>query len=792
MVPSGKGKTIFIAPDANGNFTIPKNTEWRAMGNALLFELRDNCPENFTLKVEFISSAGQVIHSQDIPIVTLPKQPLLTAKPKFKLNSWYGYPLARIVPETTGKGVLGDKMLKDWEDAGFTGARGVTVGSWDLFAECSNVFPWRANQDRSLRPLQTVGAANGVLLCPSALIAAGKDYFAGKLKASSAFKDLVNGKPACIDYEPYCHGWVTNGCFCKDCRTAFQKYMKFDKRFTTRKILTYYEKEWVQFRCQQRADLIKAMADGLHEAAPKSQFYFCSMPSAALGEEYEYAKQYGIVPQLYEGFVDVFLPMNYVPSILYYQRLQQDALTLKKPVHPVLDNGWGGSFTGYYPARLGMQIVSAAFCNLPAAYAATGLLRMDSEYHLATRKAMQNILLLEAPQHQGKLIAESPLKLTVNKSAEDYFHVFTRQLKGNQYLLMLVNNNPDSPLYVKAGNSKLQGKELQLVDLLQNKALSPDNKSNVFTMQALQKGFELELPPLQYKFILITDKVDNALALDDVQKYTANRQAQDAALQKVAAAKRANGMSFEVKNGQVLMSVPTGKLTVDLQRGGSAVWAVANKNIATLGADSMVEPVSLSLYDFTTAVIDSKLDNNTVSVTVSNTLRTTAYNGLEVRKTYTLFKDKNFVQVNVAVIPTKGYKPFRYKFLNMLHFVPASKVAPYGSLISYRLPDGSTVQTDNNAKHMAYCRKGRTLSETYRRYVPNPGTFNGEWCEAFERANPSAAVRAEFKDIDEVIFWRGGREATMELVCFDAYPDRDPHKVRTWYGSYTLEYKANK
>jgi len=793
MVPRGKSHTEFIAPDANGNFVI-RNTEWRAMGNALLFELRDNCPENFTVKAEFISSAGDVVYSLDIPIVTLAKQPKLTAYPKFKLNSWYGYPLARIVPYNSSKGQLPDKMLNDWHDAGFTGARGVTVGSWDLFAECSHVFPWRAAQDRNMPALKTVGGTDGVLLCPSALIAAGKDYFAKKLKASSAYPELIKGRPACIDYEPYCFGWVTVGCFCQNCREAFQKYAKLNKRPGKRTILTQYEKEWVQFRCQQRADLIKAMADGLHEAAPKSQFYFCSMPSAAVSEENEYAKLYGITPKLYEKFVDVFLPMNYVPTILFYQRLQQDALTLTKPVEPVLDNGWGGNFSGYYPARLAMQIVSTAFCNMRAAYIGTGLLRMDSEYHLATRSAMQSVLLLEKASLQGKLVKNPPLELQVSESGKNYFHAFTRQLPNKKYLLMLVNNSPETPIFVKIADKKknLQFSTIQLSDPANNTALSPDGKSLSWNSEALTKGFELELAPLKYKFILISGDANNNLAADDVRTYTKKRLAQDNALRKIAAAKRGNGMSFEVKNGKVYLTTLQGKLAVDLSSGGSALWSINNQNIATLGADCLVEPVYTNLAETAVKIFDSSLENDQVSVTVSSTLNVAAYKGLEIRKTYTMFKNSSQIRVDVAVIPTQGYRPFRYKFVNLMKFVPASKVASYGSLHGYKLPDGSAVKVDENPRHMAYCRPGRILSEGFRNYVPNPGTFSGEWCEAFERANPANKLKATFKDVDEVIFWRGGKDATLELVCFDAYPDRDPHKARTWFGSYTLEYKPNK
>ena len=784
---------MLIQANPDRSFTIPAHMEWRAMGNALLFEPGEGCPEKFTLGLEFSDADQQVIYAQEIPVETLPSRPLLAAKPKFKLNSWYGYPLARIVPENGEKGRLPRKLLQSWADAGFSGARGVTVGSWDLFAECSSVLPWRAAQDRSMPALRTVGGTDGVLLCPSALIAAGKDYFAGKLKASAIFPELLKGKPACIDYEPYCFGWVTNGCFCKACREAFRKDMKLEKCPGMRTILTKYEKEWIEFRCRQRAELIKAMADALHETAPESKFYFCSMPSAASGEEEEYAKLYGITPRLYEDFVDVFLPMNYVPSILFYQRLQQDALTLRKPVQPVLDNGWGGTFSGYYPARLAMQIVSTAFCNLPEAYVGTGLLRMDSEYHLAVREAMRTILLLERADLTGKLIADAPLRVALSEIGKNYFHLFTRQLAGGGYLLMLVNNNPDSPLFIRLAAEKgFPGKQVYLSDPLSGRALSPDGKSTVWTREALKRGFDLELAPLQYRFILISDRIAGDPEIEDMRSYTAGRKTRENELRKVAEPKQGYGMSFEVKDSQVRLTAPAETLTVDLQSGGAALWNVRGKAVATLGADAMVEPVPFQFGDLSFRIIDSSLDEKSVSVTVSCTLRHAAYAGLEVRKSYILRRDQNTVEVKVAVSPTKGYRPFRYKFFNLLHFAQPSRTAPYGGLFGLRVPDGETVKQDVQPRHMAFCRPGRVLSETYRSYVPRPGSFRGDWCESFEIAQPENFLRARFKDVDEVIVWRGGKEATLEMVCMDAYPDRDPHKARTWHGSYTLEYQPNK
>lgn len=358
---------------------------------------------------------------------------------------------------------------------------------------------------------------------------------------------------------------------------------------------------------------------------------------------------------------------------------------------------------------------------------------------------------------------------------------------------MLVNNSPETPIFVKIADKKknLQFSSIQLSDPANNTALSPDGKSLTWSSEALAKGFELELAPLKYKFILISGDVNNALAADDVRTYTKKRLAQDNALRKIAAAKRGNGMSFEVKNGKAYLTTPNSKLAVDLASGGSALWSINNKNIATLGADCLVEPVYTNLAETAVKIFDSSLDNNKVTVTTTCTLNVAAYKGLEVRKTYTMFKNSSKVRVDVAVSPTQGYRPFRYKFVNLMNFVPASKVSSYGSLHGYRFSDGNAVKVDENPRHMAYCRKGRILTEGFRHYVPNPGTFNSEWCEAFERANPANTLRAEFKDIDELVFWRGGKDATMELVCFDAYPDRDPHKARTWYGSYTLEYKNN-
>ncbi len=790
LLPHGQSQARLIPGNAGGTFRIPGNIDWRAWGNALLFEARDGAPRQFDVGFKLSSAAGEVLYEQRVPIEILPATASAPKEHTLKLGSWYGYPLQRIYPEATGRGVLPEKLLRYWESAGFSGAPGMQAPGWDCFINLTNYFPYHSPGADGIRKMVTVGGSEGILSCPSALIAAGGGFYASELRRHGMDKIIREKKlPVTVDYEPYCYGWVTEGCFCEECRTAFQKFAKLDKRPGVRTILLKHQPQWIEFRCHQRAGVVKAMADGVRQVAPGTEFWLCSMPMPGAGEDAEYFKLYGIDPRLHEPHVDQFLPMNYDPGILFYRRLERDRLALRKPVHPLGDNGWS-TFDGYYPKRVELQLVSAAFLGFKDYYFGKGLPRLDAGYLQAIKRALHTAVLLNRDENSGAPAATAAFEAAVPEQDRNNFHVFKCVNPDGTTLLMLVNNGLERKLYarVSANPAADIAGTYQITDPEAGVVLSPDGRRKLWQSAELGSGFDIEVPALGWRIVRFGRDEKSAWPLRDVRVAAAANAARNRNLRERAGDKSANGMSFKLTSAGAVLATPIQSLTVNLNDGGAAVWNVNQRPVATLGADGMTDPAVISFRGTTVNIENSQIDSDTVSAEFRFPVRGAVYTGLEVCKTYTLRRNDPQMEVKIAVVPTGGYRPFRFRAITLLHVAAAVPGKPYGALIGYRVPGpGGNTVTDLNAKHTGFLRGGALQTADFRHYAPSPGELDGNWCEGFDRAT-GAGVRVEFAGVNELFMWRGGSEATIEMVYADAYPDRDPHKVRTWTAEYKLKY----
>ncbi len=768
-----RGVARRIEPKTPGVFEIPRETEHRAWGNSLIFGAGPDVPENFTMKVEFLSGS-RILDFYTIPVRQLPAEKVELPR-KFKLCSWYGYPIARI--HEYWKQPLASALFRNWCNTGFAGAQQPTPESdWSHYVAYTHVLSHWHEDAPGMPSVLSAGGIPGKLICPSALIRGGKAFFLSEIDRKNARQAIASGPVrVVVDYEPYAgnEGWVTGHCFCPECREAFRQYAHLDKVPDAKTILTKQEEQWVKFRCLQRAQVTRAMAEAVHAVNPQARFALCSMPMPeGRGDvEYRYLKAYGIDLRLHDPYIDEHMPMNYDPGMNFYRRLERND-ELRKPVVMVLDNGWGSSRSDAYPPeKLRAQTFASAFCGIGEIYWGAGLLRMDGSVLRNLKLAMNDAAALEKLK-QGTAV---PFKTVLPES------VWLKQ-RGN--LALLVNNSPHAEKF--ATITPELGASIS--EPLKQLVWSPDG-----TKRSWAKGTSatVKLAPLEYKLLQIgtPDSIPADWKLQDNSSMETERRAKEAREAAMAAPQKMYGMSGALKGESYEVTTPVQTLSVSLNSGASAKWLVNGKPVAEAAAtDSFVLPEPLALKDLPARFAGIRFRPDRVEATFEMKLRQAAYDGLLIRKTFLAMRNEPVITVNLEIVPENGYRPFRFRTAHVLSFDRKDFREPYSKLIGYRIPEGGNIVDDRHGDHRIYTRSG--VTPVMGKYGPN-ARFEGDSCEAYHEKSGNA-LRCEFSGVGELFFWRRGDSATVETIWFDAYPDNDPHKIKTWRTSYTLRYLPGK
>ena len=760
-------------PSAGGEFSLPAGINWKDSANALLFYPAEGTPEQFTIKLTLESSVKKETVSLPVRIVPAVRM----KKPRdFRLWSWSIHPLSRIAAKP---GSIAENILKNWQASGFCGSRNPVAGSnWEYFLDFTSAeAPYTIDGDRKLPRAKGVSGGNiGTLLCPSALLKGGADYYAERMKRSSrkallAQKNILVG----VDYEPYAsinRYAVTASCFCSECIASFSKRYGL-KGLSPRDILKKHEPQWIEFRNGQRAEIIGAMAKGLKKFNPSGRFAVVTKAMPAADEALRYRREFGIDLCAMDRHVDVQMMMNYGKNVYFYLRQERAARLLKKPLWPILDTGWGANHTmeGYYPRRTQLQILAAFFAGIKDAVIGSGLYRMDGSYLAGCKEVMTLISKLETPLKDSVLTEKSPFR-AVSQQPEIY-SVARKTAKG--FMVLVLNNSPGNSCFVTLQGTPEEARSFEIREFAQEKLLSPDGKRIRWKPAELQKGVIFELAPLGFTILEFDAGTGRKLPLVNVAR---TEEKYRRFCEKMAArftARRQNGMSIVPQGNKLLVTVPAQKLLIDLQRNGSGCWSSGKKLIAeAVGIDSFVEPHSLFFRDVPLVLTEADFQNDGVVVKMENKVSHYAYDGLVIGKKIKIFRDKKQLQFDITVTPSKECRFFRYR---MTHLIAEKKDKKWSGRKT------ASFEISSAEKSRMYLRKGTPRPEWI---YGKPGEFEGNFCELFTPGD-SLRVRADFSDDTHgLLFWRRSGDATLELIFEDPYPDKDPHKVKVWKCRHTL------
>jgi hypothetical protein len=767
-------------------YQLPTGIIWNFIGNALFFN--ENAPlKEYSIHLEFEFAEPARNFQREIQVQLRPRITSPAPTGDFQLYSWYSYPILRL---DLDQGTMGKDLMKLWQDCGFRGGNGnLNIPDWSGYCDISNVFHYRHKDGISLPASQTPDGNPAPLACLSVL----NDLDSGFLQGMQASERLtgLKTKRLVYDYEPYAGGagWVTRACFCTRCRKDFAQQEGLPL-LSAKEILTQHEKAWVRFRCRQRAEFIKNINALIKKTNPAAEFYLCSMPLPSPTDAERFYKEYGIDLKLCEPFVDGHMPMNYSPSLDFYYRQLQMALDLKKPLYPVLDNGWGANFH-YQPERSRGQLLASAFMGIKGIYFGAGLMRMDAAWLEMCHQTLTAIDRFQ-PLLDDSSIEQKTWTMQKGLFADGNVFTMTRyQEKSGVWLLFSVNNSPKQTAFAQLRPNqdaeKLFSRNYAVREFFSERQLWPDKTRTAFSKSELfDKGLPLLVcRPVEEGFSaaegsgLVTYASDLRSAESNLREQLENQYKPRSEF----------GMSSRMLPEGLELQTPSQTLLVHLDEGACATWS-ANKDgkLARIVNDWFVEPEVLVLTDNHAELSELKFSGDELQAEFRYQIQAPAFEGLIFRKRYILSRNRTAVNVQISIEPGSDYRPFRYRVANLLDMDRDQSGSSYPDKIEYRV-QGMNGDEISRQGHAIFIHPEAALPEGkpfFDRYAVAQ-TFTGNWLEA-QHTLSKKRLRAEFNGVDQLFLWRAGRNATMEWIYADPYPDRDPHKVKTWHAEFKLEF----
>ena len=753
-----RGKKVCVkVPGKAGRYVIGREYDWLIWSNCLIFTADESVPEQFTIGMDFECGGKKV--SFKVPVQQIPAYEGGKLPAKRRFYSWQSFPVIRLNTADPAN-TLAVRLKEYWERSGWVNHDVVGI---------VRVVPYDYHKEMKLRQAVDPAGTPVPLYCNSAMIAAGPDFFYRHLLAhKSMVKRLKEAKYVEWDYEPYVKGPVTASCFCPDCIRAFAKEKHLPETLTGMEILAKHRRAWVDFRCRQRAKAVRAVVAALKKINPSAAFGFCSMPFAPdKDKEAEYEETYGIRSSLYDDFVDNFETMNYWSNLDFFRSLEREALELKKPKYTLISNGWGHPNNGY---RMAMQYLAAAFCANDADFPgiAQGLYVSNGEQVRELRKVMNTVAVGEKRWNQGTLVRNTrPIREGFH-AAGNYYALERKAADGRSWSL-LFNNSERETIFLRAG----LGSAGSVTDLMAGLALGPKNGE-----------VTVKLPPLSYLLLEFSpEKKAAAAGLPDLDR---EEQLAVAEFRRKTSSASKFGMKYAVTPEKCVITTPVQSLELNLKSSGEGIWKLKGKVIASLlGRDIFMDKGVFDLGKRQVTIEDVAIARDGVKVRFSYPVKEAPYDGLVIRREYTLMRNTPEIKAYIEIVPEGGYRPFRLRTVN--NFVMPRQANPNAAVSEVKVGNVS----DTTRTHLSFVRagakfpNGKSFFETSK-YRPVIHPLHGDLF-AVRPIGGTYWIQLTAPKVDQLFVWREKASATLEPIWPDAYPDNDPHKVATWKMNYTLK-----
>lgn len=422
----------------------PEGVETEVHRRCVLFRAGPKAPEAFTLRLRSTTAKGRNF-SCDVPVKVIARRTGGRLPGKLRYWSWTERPLHAFEPLDTTK-PLARALEGYWRGTGWVPVDKVDITHWVHYRQ----------QAHNPHCPEAVGIGGEPIGCPcdSEQIALGVDGFRRRLEGLDTGRTLAAAKFVTWDYEPYVLGPVTVGCWCPKCQAEFRRRYGLADSVKPAEILDRYRAKWVDFRCEQRKEVLQAVVAAVKAINPGAKFMLTTMPYSPGRDDLAYLERWGLDHRRFVPFVDIFTSMNYGNDPDVYRSLEREIRELGKPVQTLLTNGWDED-GGRDPRIVRQQFLGAYFIGLDCPCLAPGIDRTRGDTLAALRTALEKAAEGADTWLAGRL-AEGRLPLVADANAlKSLYSVDRVDGRGRRWTLIVntsVTKGAEAVLKTEAGD----------------------------------------------------------------------------------------------------------------------------------------------------------------------------------------------------------------------------------------------------------------------------------------------------------------------------------------------------
>jgi hypothetical protein len=487
---------------------------------------------------------------------------------------------------------------------------------------------------------------------------------------------------------------------------------------------------------------------------PKVRFIFCTMPGDP-GRDPEWMLKYGIDLSLYNDFVDIYATMNYSQGLDFFRSLEDECRVLKKETRMFISNGWGKENN---PERTGLQLLGAFFGGIDYPFVGQGLYISQCDQIAAIRKAMNFIAETENRWGDAKCVLDGKLPLKPGfRSEKSVYSLERRSADGTRHVIVF-NNSEREPAFAR---------------------LSVPGEGDL----------TLSLRPLSWKYLELTAR-DRERRRIESEAATAEEAEIAKKYEKLFETREANGIATSATPDLFTVKTPAQSISFGVRNNGRANWYAQGRLLADMiGRDyftvdgMFTEPKTCSCTIERSEILDDRAE-----VTLSYRVENAPYDGLVVRRRYSIMRDVPRIDVSLEIVPEGGYRPFRLRTGANLRM---AKEMPSPTDVSSIYICGG--REYSGLKHVAFVRDGAKFPSQRpfflgSRFLKETMPLKGSGCMVRDvSSGDTFDCRADAPD--QIFGWRERKSASVEFIFADAYDRYDPHGIKTWKSSYSFELK---